>query len=67
MHVGYVDTAMAAHATDPKLDPADLVTQVFDTVEAGGYEVLADDTSVQLKAGLSAPLEAVYPQLATTE
>jgi len=25
--------------------------------------VLADDTSVQLKAGLSAPLEALYPQL----
>ena len=57
---------MAAHTTDPKLDPADLVTQVLDTVEAGGHEVLADDTSVQLKAGLSAPLEAVYPQLAIT-
>lgn len=65
VHVGYVDTAMAAHAEGPKLDPADLVTQVLDTLEAGGYEVLADDTSVQLKAGLSAPLEAVYPQLAT--
>ncbi|MFT3832436.1 MAG: SDR family oxidoreductase [Micropruina sp.] len=65
VHVGYVDTPMAAHSTDPKLDPADLVTQVFDTLEAGGYEVLADDTSVQLKAGLSAPFEAVYPQLAT--
>lgn len=65
VHVGYVDTAMAAHSSDPKVDPADLVTQVFDTLEAGGYEVLADDTSVQLKAGLSAPFEAVYPQLAT--
>ena len=65
VHVGYVDTAMAAHSTDAKLDPADLVTQVFDTLESGGYEVLADDTSVQLKAGLSAPFEAVYPQLAT--
>lgn len=64
VHVGYVDTAMAAHATSPKLDPADLVTQIFDTLEAGGYEVLADQTSVQAKAGLSAPLEVVYPQLA---
>ena len=51
------------HATDPKLDPAVLVRTVFDATEAGEYEVLADDTSVQLKAGLSAPLEAVYPQL----
>ncbi|MGG7451070.1 SDR family oxidoreductase [Plantibacter auratus] len=64
VHVGYVDTAMAAGATDPKLDPAVLVTKVLDATEAGEYEVLADDTSVQLKAGLSATLEAVYPQLA---
>ena len=64
VHVGYVDTAMAAHATDSKLDPAELVATVLDATEAGEYEVLADDTSVQAKAGLSAPLEAVYPQLA---
>lgn len=64
VHVGYVDTPMAAHATDPKFDPAELARRVFDAVAAGEYEVLADDTSVQLKAALSAPLEAVYPQLA---
>lgn len=64
VHVGYVDTAMAAGAAGPKLDPASLVTQVLDATEADEYEVLADDTSVQLKASLSAPLEAVYPQLA---
>lgn len=63
VHVGWVDTPMAAHTTDPKTDPADLVRTVFDAVEAGRYEVLADDTSVQLKAALSAPLEALYPQL----
>ncbi len=66
VHVGYVDTAMAASATEPKLDPAVLVTSVLDATEAGEYEVLADETSVQLKAGLSAPLDAVYPQLATS-
>lgn len=66
VHVGYVDTAMAASATGPKLDPAVLVSAVLDATEAGEYEVLADQTSVQLKAGLSAPLEAVYPQLAKT-
>jgi NAD(P)-dependent dehydrogenase (short-subunit alcohol dehydrogenase family) len=64
VHVGWVDTPMAAHTTDPKTDPADLVRIVFDAVEAGQYEVLADETSVQLKAALSAPLEALYPQLA---
>jgi len=66
VHVGYVDTAMAAHATEPKLDPAVLVAKVLDATEAGEYEVLADETSVQLKAALSAPLEAVYPQLQRT-
>lgn len=64
VHVGWVDTAMAAGSTDPKLDPAVLVARVLDATEAGEYEVLADDTSVQLKAALSAPLEALYPQLA---
>jgi NAD(P)-dependent dehydrogenase (short-subunit alcohol dehydrogenase family) len=67
VHVGYVDTPMAAHATDPKTDPADLVRTVFDAVEAGEYEVLADETSVQLKAALSAPLDVVYPQLAAAK
>lgn len=64
VHVGWVDTAMAAGADGPKTDPADLVDAVLQAVEAGQYEVLADATSVQAKAGLSAPLEVVYPQLA---
>lgn len=66
VHVAYVDTPMAAHATDPKTDPADLVAIVFNAVEAGEHEVLADAVSAQLKAGLSAPLESMYPQLSRT-
>ncbi len=66
VHVAYVDTPMAANSTDPKTAPADLVNIVFDAVAAGKHEVLADETSEQLKAGLSAPLEALYPQLART-
>lgn len=63
VHVGYVDTAMAEHVSDPKTDPADLVRAVLDATERDEYEVLADEISVQVKAGLSAPLEALYPQL----
>ncbi|WP_454042262.1 SDR family oxidoreductase [Cellulosimicrobium sp. Marseille-Q8652] len=66
VHVGWVDTPMATSATDPKLDPAVLVSAVLDATEAGELEVLADETSVQAKAGLSAPIQAVYPQLAVT-
>ncbi|OZV75904.1 short-chain dehydrogenase [Micromonospora echinospora] len=57
VHVGFVDTAMAAHAPGPKTDPADLVRIVLDAVETNQYEVLADESSVAAKAGLSAPLE----------
>jgi NAD(P)-dependent dehydrogenase (short-subunit alcohol dehydrogenase family) len=67
VHVGWVDTPMAAGTTDPKLDPAVLVSRVLDATEAGELEVLADETSIQAKAGLSAPVEAVYPQLAAKE
>lgn len=63
VHVGWVDTPMAAHSTDPKTQPADLVRTVFDAVEAGEYEVLADEASAQVKAGLSASIGALYPQL----
>jgi NAD(P)-dependent dehydrogenase (short-subunit alcohol dehydrogenase family) len=66
VHVGYVDTPMAAHAPEPKTQPADLVRTVFDAVEAGQYEVLADEGSVRAKAGLSLPVEKVYPQLRAT-
>ncbi|MBF4550970.1 SDR family oxidoreductase [Pseudoclavibacter sp. VKM Ac-2888] len=64
VHVGYVDTAMAAHSQDAKMRPEDLVAAVLDGVEADSYEVVADELSTQVKAGLAAPIEALYTQLA---
>ncbi|MGA6222055.1 SDR family oxidoreductase [Streptomyces umbrinus] len=66
VHMGYVDTPMAAHADGPKMLPAQLVTTVYDAVEAGEYEVLADELTAQVKAGLSGPVEALYPDLRST-
>jgi len=63
VHVGYVDTPMAANASGPKMVPADLVRALFDAVEAGEYEVIADEVTAQVKAALSGPVEALYPQL----
>ena len=63
VHVGYVDTAMAAHADGPKMLPGELVTTVFDAVGAGEYEVIADEISATVKAALSAPITALYPEL----
>lgn len=66
VHMGYVDTPMAAHADGPKMLPAELVTTVYDAVEAGQYEVLADELTAQVKAALSGPVEVLYPDLRST-
>lgn len=64
LHVGYVDTDMVASVDAPKSAPEDVVKSALDGIEAGALEVLADEVSHQVKAGLSAPIEAMYPQLA---
>jgi len=63
VHMGYVDTAMAAHAVGPKMLPAELVAKVYDAVESGEYEVVADEVSRQAKGALSTPVEVAYPGL----
>ncbi|WP_406308816.1 SDR family oxidoreductase [Streptomyces sp. NBC_00623] len=64
LHVGYVDTDMAAHLDSPKTSPQSVAEQALDGIEANAYEVLADELSRQVKAGLAADLAALYPQLA---
>ena len=64
LHVGYVDTDMAAHVDGPKSTPESVAAQALDGIEAGAFEVLADDLTRQVKAGLSAEGGALYPQLA---
>lgn len=63
LHLGYADTPMTRGVDAPKLDPADVVRAAYDGLEVGAYEILADDLSAQVKAGLAAPLEVLYPQL----
>ena len=53
VHVGPVETDMAIQLTFPKIEPIHLVRQVLDAVEAGHDEVLADEWTRQVKAGLS--------------
>ncbi|WP_033278968.1 SDR family oxidoreductase [Streptomyces sp. NRRL F-525] len=65
LHVGYVDTDMAAHVDGPKSTPESVAAQALDGIEAGAFEVLADDLTRQVKAGLSAEGGALYPQLAS--
>ncbi|WP_370946847.1 SDR family oxidoreductase [Amycolatopsis sp. cg5] len=65
LHVGYIDTDMAAHIDAPKSSPESVAKQALDGVESGAHEVLADDLTRQVKAGLSQDVSALYPQLAS--
>lgn len=64
LHVGYMDTDMAARITGPKSDPLVIANLLLDGVEAGQPEVVADDVSRTVRAALSGPLSALYPEVA---
>jgi NAD(P)-dependent dehydrogenase (short-subunit alcohol dehydrogenase family) len=63
LHMGYVDTDMTTAVTAPKENPADIAKAALDGIETGAFEVLADETSRQVKAGLPDDLNNFYPQL----
>ena len=59
VHVGYLDTDMAAHVEGPKTDPADLARQILAAVENGEDEVLGDELSRGVRRGLAGPVAAL--------
>lgn len=63
LHVGPMDTDMMASADVPKSDPAAVAAMALDAVAAGEFEVLADDVSRGVQAGLARGVAGVYPQL----
>jgi NAD(P)-dependent dehydrogenase (short-subunit alcohol dehydrogenase family) len=64
LHVGYMDTDMVRAIDAPKHDPAVIAALALDGVEAGEPEVIADDLSRDVRAGLAVGVSALYPQLA---
>ena len=64
LHVGYMDTDMAAGVDGPKSDPADVARLGVEAIVAGEFEVIADDVTRQVLGGLSAGVGALYPDLA---
>jgi NAD(P)-dependent dehydrogenase (short-subunit alcohol dehydrogenase family) len=55
LHVGYMDTDMAASIpADQKTDPAIVAGIALDGVAAGQTEIIADDVTRAVKSGLSA-------------
>jgi NAD(P)-dependent dehydrogenase (short-subunit alcohol dehydrogenase family) len=63
VHASFIDTDMAALADAPKDSPESVARQVFDAVEAGQIEVLADERARTVKAELSRDHELIYPSV----
>jgi NAD(P)-dependent dehydrogenase (short-subunit alcohol dehydrogenase family) len=62
VHFGYLDTEMAGHIDAPKGSPANAARTVLEQVASGAEEVLFDEISRQVKAGLSGGVEVLYPR-----
>ncbi|RTL66547.1 MAG: SDR family NAD(P)-dependent oxidoreductase [Pseudonocardiaceae bacterium] len=63
VHVGFVDTDLAAGVDSEKVDPAAVATAAFDGLETGEPEVAVDEFSRTVKAGLSDDQNLIYPEL----
>lgn len=59
LHMGFVDTDLTKGLEMPKETPEAIVDRALQALEAGAHEVLADEMTKQVKAGLSAE-QAVY-------
>lgn len=59
VHLGLMDTDMTAGFDAPKIAPKDVAEQIVRALQDGSDEVLADDTSRQVKGSLSSP-QAAY-------
>jgi NAD(P)-dependent dehydrogenase (short-subunit alcohol dehydrogenase family) len=63
VHAGFIDTDMAAGIDAPKIGPDVVARQVFDAVEAGEIEVLADERTRRVKESLPRDHELIYPPI----
>lgn len=58
LHVAYMDTDMVRGVNGPKVAPADVARQALQGVADGAFEVLADETTRQVKHSLSSATPA---------
>jgi NAD(P)-dependent dehydrogenase (short-subunit alcohol dehydrogenase family) len=63
VHMGLVDTDMAAGLQGPRISPSDLAAAGLDAIESGLDEVLADDWAKFVKSGLTLGPSQRYEQL----
>jgi NAD(P)-dependent dehydrogenase (short-subunit alcohol dehydrogenase family) len=61
LHMGFVDTDLTRGLDAPKSSPEDIVRRALDGLEAGLDEVLADEITVHVKGGMTAPRPSYLP------
>ena len=61
LHVGYMDTDMSRDVQAPKTNPVAVAALALDAVENGEPEILADDISRQVQAGMAGGVARLYP------
>jgi NAD(P)-dependent dehydrogenase (short-subunit alcohol dehydrogenase family) len=61
VHAGFIDTDMAAAVSSEKVSPESVAQQIVGAVGQDAEEVLADPTSVMVKAALPDDLTTLYP------
>jgi NAD(P)-dependent dehydrogenase (short-subunit alcohol dehydrogenase family) len=64
LHMAAVDTDAMAGVDADKLDPAQVARAALDGIEAGAVEILLDEPSRYVKAGLAGDVRALYPAAA---
>ncbi len=64
LHVAFTDTDMVATVESPKNPPELVARLALDGIEADATEVLVDDLTRQVKAGLAADPTVMYPEIA---
>jgi NAD(P)-dependent dehydrogenase (short-subunit alcohol dehydrogenase family) len=63
LHVGYMDTDMTRGIEAPKVDPAEVARVALNGIVAGDAEIVADEITKHVLAGLSAGVAGLYPNL----
>ncbi|MGK3952213.1 SDR family oxidoreductase [Microbacterium sp. I2] len=60
LHVGWMDTDMAAHIDSPKTSPEVVANEIVSAIRTDEWEVIVDDFSRMVKDGLSSHPSTVY-------
>jgi NAD(P)-dependent dehydrogenase (short-subunit alcohol dehydrogenase family) len=63
VHAGYIETDMTTHIDAPKVKPEEVAAKMIEGIEQNQEEILADQSSHQVKAALASHPQEFYQQI----